>query len=363
MRAMADPLRTPLCDLLGIRVPILLAGMAGGPTTPELVAAVSRAGGLGTFGASGMTVERLRAAVATARGLTDAPISVNVLLAPPRPPAAPDEALQEALAPVRAELGLPEHPAPREPPGSPLELMEAGLEAGASVASVGLGDPAPVVQLARSAGAPVIAMCATVEDARIAEASGADAIVAQGSEAGGHRSNFTIPEAGPLPLVGTMALVPQMVDAVGVPVIAAGGIADGRGIAAALALGAMGVQIGTRFLVAAESGANPGYRTRVRSARDADTEIITAFSGRPARGLRNRVLDTLEQAGAPSIGWPRQAAAWADIRAEADRRGDGERIALWAGQAAGLAADELRAEEIVRALVDETRAVLARLAP
>jgi nitronate monooxygenase len=362
MAFVADPLRTPLCDLLGISVPIVLAGMAGGPTTPELVAAVSRAGGLGTFGANGMTLDRLRAAVAAARELTDRPLAVNVLLAPPRPPSAPDEALQTALAPVRAELGLPQTPAPREPPPSPLELIEAGLEAGAKVVSVGLGDPAPVVPLARAAGAPVLAMCATVDDARRAEASGADAIVAQGAEAGGHRSNFTIPETGPLPLVGTLALVPQIVDAVDVPVIATGGIADGRGIAAALALGASGVQIGTRFLVAAESGANPGYRARLRSAGDADTEIITAFSGRPARGLRNRMLETLEAAGAPSVGWPRQAGAWADIRAEADRRGDGERVMLWAGQAAGLATEELPAEEIVGALVDETRAVLARLA-
>src|SRR5262245_35230386 len=206
MRAMADPLRTPLCDLLGIRVPILLAGMAGGPTTPELVAAVSRAGGLGTLGATGMTVDRFRTAMAAARRLTDRPIGVNVILTPPPPPSAPDEALQAALAPVRAELGLPEHPAPRDPPGAPLELIEAGLEAGATVVSIGMGDPAPAVPLARAAGAPVIAMCATVEDARTAVASGADAIVAQGSEAGGHRANFTIPEAGPLPMVGTLAL-------------------------------------------------------------------------------------------------------------------------------------------------------------
>jgi nitronate monooxygenase len=239
--------------------------------------------------------------------------------------------------------------------------VEAALEEGATVVGSGLGDPAPLVPIARAAGAPLLAMVATVADARQATASGADVIVAQGAEAGGHRSNFEVPPSGLPALVGTMALVPQVVAAVDVPVVAAGGIMNGAGLVAALALGAQGAQLGTRFLRTTESGANPGYRERVGAAADTDTEIITAFSGRPARGLRNRMLDTLEAAGSPSIGWPRQAAAWADIRAESDRRGSGDFVSLWAGQAAGLAGAEIDARAVVEEIVAEANATLADL--
>ena len=353
--------RTPLCDLLGIHHPIILAGMAGGPTTPELVAAVSEAGGLGTFGAAGMRIDALQAAIARARSLTSAPIAVNVLLAPPQPARDTPEKLQAALAPIRAELGLDTPAAPAAPAPTGVELIAAALEAGASVVSTGLGDPVPVVALARQAGAPVLAMVATVEDARRAVESGADIIVAQGAEAGGHRSNFTLPHDGPPPMVGTLALVPQVVAAVDVPVVATGGIMDGRGVAAALALGAQAAQLGTRFLQAAESGISAGYRERLVRAADVDTQIITAFSGRPARGLRNRVLEALEAAGSPTVGWPRQAAGWADVRAEAHRRGSGDHTTLWAGQAAGLARTTKPAGDIVAEVVTETIATITAL--
>jgi nitronate monooxygenase len=353
--------RTPLCALLGIRAPIILAGMAGGPTTPELVAAVTEAGGLGTFGAAGMRRETLIAAVRQARELTQGPLAVNVLLAPARPGTATQDELTAALAALRTEFGT-HPPAPAsEPPPTPLELIEAALEAGATVLSTGLGDPAPVVAIARSAKVPVIAMVATVADAVQAAESGADAIVAQGSEAGGHRSNFTLPDGGPPPMVGTVALVPQIVNAVDVPVIAAGGLMNGAGLVAALALGAQGIQLGTRFLRTRESGANAGYRARVGTAADTDTEIITAFSGRPARGLRNRALDLLEAAGSPTIGYPRQGPAWADLKAASDRMGSADATTLWAGQAAGLASDEIGAAEVVAQIMAEADAVLARL--
>jgi nitronate monooxygenase len=347
--------------MLGIRHPVLLAGMAGGPTTPELVAAVSAAGGLGTFGATGMRVDALRASIRRARELTNRPIAVNVLLAPPRPGRDEPGAVHAALAPVRAELGLVA-PEPGDRPSTATELVEAALDEGVNVVTTGLGDPAPVVPLARSAGAPVIAMVATVADARWAATSGADAIVAQGGEAGGHRSNFDVPEAGPPPMVGTFALVPQVVAAVDVPVIATGGIMDGRGLVAALALGAQAAQFGSRFLLSRESGANAGYRARIAAASDVDTEIITAFSGRPARGLRNRILDVFESAGSPSAGWPRHSGLWADIRAESDGRGSGDYTTLWAGQAAGLAGDtDVAAGEIVAQIVAEAEATLRAL--
>ena len=358
---MGASLTTPLCALLGIRYPILLAGMAGGPTTPELVAAVTRAGGLGTFGASGMRLEALADAIRRARALTEGPIAVNVLLAPPRPGTAEPDAVHTALAPIRHAYGLAPPSAPAAPAPTGLELIEIALEAGATIVSTGLGDPAPVVPLARAAGAPVLAMVATVADAVQAVESGADVIVAQGAEAGGHRSNFHLPERGPPPMVGTVALVPQIVAAVDVPVVATGGIMNGSGLIAALALGAQGIQLGTRFLRTTESGANTGYRNRLATAADTDTEIITAFSGRPARGLRNRVLEALEAAGSPTIGYPRQGAAWADIKAASDRAGSADGTTLWAGQAAALARDEIGAGEVVAQVMAEAEATLYRL--
>ncbi len=358
---MAASLTTPLCALLGIRYPILLAGMAGGPTTPELVAAVTEAGGLGTFGAAGMSREALTDAIRGARALTDGPIAVNVLLAPSRPGTARPEAFHAALAPLRDELGLTPPSLPSPPAPTALELIELALEAGATIVSTGLGDPAPVVALAHARGVPVLAMVATVADAVQAVESGADVIVAQGSEAGGHRSNFHLPESGPPPMVGTVALVPQIVAVVDVPVVATGGIMNGSGLIAALALGAQGIQLGTRFLRTTESGANAGYRNRLATAADTDTEIITAFSGRPARGLRNRALDALEAAGSPTIGYPRQGAAWADIKAASDRAGSADATTLWAGQAAALAQDEISAGEVVARIMAEADATLRRL--
>ncbi len=355
-------LSTPLCELLGITHPVLLAGMAGGPTTPELVAATSDAGGLGVFGVTGMSVDAVTAAVRRARELTAAPVGINVLVAPPTEPDPEGGDPRPVVARLGAELGLPRDAPPSPAPAGARDLVAAGLAAGATVVSVGLGDPAEVADLAAAAGAPLVAMASTVADAVRSVASGAHVIVAQGSEAGGHRSSFSVPRDGVVPLIGTMALVPQVVAAVDVPVVAAGGIMDGRGLAAALALGAQGVQLGTLFLVAAESGAPEGYRRRVAAARDTDTVITRALSGRPARGLRNRLLDEMEAQGPPALGYPRQAGASAALRAAAARADEPELLALWAGQAAGLAGSPRPAAEILRETIDEAVAVIRALA-
>ena len=335
--------------------------MAGGPTTPELVAAVSRGGGLGTFGLTGMSVERAGAAVARARELTDAPIAVNVLVAPPQAPQAGAADPGPVFAAMRRALGLPADPPPAPPPPTARDLVAVALDAGASVVSVGLGDPAGVRDLADAAGVPVIAMAANVADAVRAVGSGADVIVAQGGEAGGHRSDFTVPEDGPPPLVGTLALVPQVVDAVDVPVIAAGGIMDGRGLAAALALGAQAVQMGTRFLVALEAGVPAAYQERIARSRDTDTVITRAVSGRPARGLVNRLVTELEALGPPGLGYPRQSSASADLRGAPPAGGGAEHIPLWARPAGGPAGEARPAEQIVDDVVREARDVLAGL--
>jgi nitronate monooxygenase len=356
------PFQNRLCELLRIRHPVLLAGMAGGPTTPELVAAVSSAGGLGTFGLGGMTVDAARAAVSRARELTGAPLGVNVLTAPPTPPDPRGYDPRAALGSLRRELGVPDDAPPAQEPGTPRDLVRAGLEAGASVVCVGLGDPGPVHDLARGAGAPVVAIVASVEDAVRAVEAGADAVVAQGAEAGGHRSNFDLPEDGEVPLVGTFALVPQIVRAVDVPVVAAGGVMDGRGMAAALALGALGVMMGTRFLAASESGVPNGYRRRLLQARDTDTVVTRALSGRPARAIPNRLLAALEGAAPPALGYPRQAAASADLRAAAAAADHPEMLALFAGQAAALAGEPRPAGRILEEVVAEAEAVLRDLA-
>jgi nitronate monooxygenase len=354
-----SPLRTPLCDLLGIDYAIVLAPMTNGPSTPELVAAVSGAGGLGMYGVQGLSVDAVSEAVDATLALTSAPFGVNVQLAEPfeRGDAA---AMRAVLAPLRQALGLPVDPPARPLPDSALALLEAAAEAGAPILSVALGDPEPAVPIARAAGVPLVAMVSTVAEARRCAELGVDVVIAQGSEAGGHRTTFEVRHGEPPPLIGTMALVPQVVDAVDMPVVAAGGIADGRGVAAALALGAAGACLGTRFMTATESGIAPVYRERLRAARDEDTLVTDAVTGRPARWVRNRTVDALRDVSVP-LGWGAQAAAIADVRAAAAAAGDADLLPMLAGQAAGLESEELPAAEIVGRLVAEASAVLRRL--
>jgi nitronate monooxygenase len=340
-------LRTPLCDQLDIEVPILLAPMAAGPSTPELAAAVTRAGGLGILGVTGLTAEVVTEQVRRARELCDdGPIGVNVQLAQRTEGAGTAEDMAAALAPFAEELGAETVEPPQADP--PLALIEAALAAGATVASAALGDPAPVAPLARGAGVPLLAMVSSVAEAVQAVASGADVIVAQGMEAGGHRTTFE-PEAG-VPLVGTIALVPRVVDAVDVPVVAAGGIMDGRGIAAALALGAHGAMLGTRFLLAEEAGTPATTRRALAGLADTDTFVTDAVTGRPARWVRNRIATALHE-GPPHLGWGEQRKATDPIRraaAQADRE---DLLPMLAGQGAGMAKAVQPAEEIVRELV------------
>jgi nitronate monooxygenase len=356
-----DPFDTPLCELLGVRLPIVLAPMAAGPGGPELVGAVSRAGGLGMFGVMGMSSDAVRADVRRALELSGgAPVGVNVQIAPPVAGRGTPEDMAAVLAPFRAELGVE----PGGPPAGtpvPIEaLVAAGLEAGAAVVGAALGDPAVLAPLARGAGAPLVAMVSTAEEARRSVAAGADAVIAQGAEAGGHRTTFDV-DAG-LPLVGTLALVPRVVDAVDVPVIAAGGIMDGRGVAAALALGAQGVALGTRFLLATEARVPDAYRRAVAEASDTGTVVTDAVTGRAARWIDNRLTRALAE-GPPHLGWGRQRGAVEDVRRAAGLAGRADLLPMLAGQGAGLVGEVMGAPDIVAELVRDARAVLARLAP
>jgi len=363
---MSTRLHTPLCDLLGIRLPILLAGMAQGPGTPELVAAVTRAGGLGVFGASGLTVERLERDIARARELApDGPLGVNVQLAPPTPPTGERERILEVLKPFRRELGLPDEPPEPPPAASPVALAEVALAAGVSVIAT-FDDPAPVAEATLAAGAHLLPLVTTVDEAVRAVACGADAVITQGGEAGGHRGTFGVGGAdGPATpaTVGTLALVPQVVDAVGpdLPVVAGGGIMDGRGIVAVLALGAQGVSLGTRFLPALESGAVDAYSGALPGTPAEDTVVSDAITGRPARWVRNRLVDALVEARAGTLGWGQQARLVADLRRAAAEQGRADLMPMLAGQGAALSGPREPAADIVARLVREAEAALADL--
>jgi nitronate monooxygenase len=361
-RPQQGSLRTSLCDRLGIRYPIIQAPMAGGWTTPELVAAVSNAGGLGMYPASRLTDEQLCDAIHRIKTLTDKPFGVNFQTAGTEPGNTDVSATQHLLDSIRAELSLPPGPTELyvEPPQWD-EQIRLVLDEGVSVLGLALGDPAPFAAAAHARNTLVIAMITTVAEAQRAASGGVDILVAQGAEAGGHRSILDSASEGDVPLVGTLALVPQVVDAVNLPVVAAGGIADARGLVAALALGAEGVQIGTRFLLAAESGTPPSYRARLLAATETDTVLTRAFTGRPARSLRNRFIERYEQAGSHPLAWPLQRAAAADIYATAQARDDADYYPLLAGQALRLLNHEPPAAEIVEELVREAAEVLERL--
>ena len=353
-------MRTALADRLGIEHAIVQAPMAGGWTTPALVAAVSEAGGLGTLAASRVTADQLRRQIAETRVRTRRPFGVNFQLAAAMPEADDDPRARELLAEIRARLGLPASAPAAGTFVSVEEGIEIALEARVPVISVAMGSPSGWRTRIHAAGALLVAAATTVADAREVEHAGADVIVAQGAEAGGHRSLLTAGVPRPVPLVGTLALVPAMVDAVRVPVLAAGGIMDGRGIVAALALGAGGVQLGTRFLLATESGARPSYRRRLLAAIDTETTVTAAYTGRPARGLRNAFIDAFERLGVGPLGWPRMGAEALDIF-RASQAADGEWTPLLAGQGAGLVRREQPAAEIVLELVTHADAVRAGL--
>jgi nitronate monooxygenase len=346
---------------LGVAHPIVQAPMAGGPTTPELVAAVSNAGALGSLGAAYLSGAAIRAAVAAVRERTARPFSINLFI-PER--AAPDlgrvEAAQAILAPYRAELGIPTPPLP-----SPLivpfeEQIEATLDARPALLSFAMGTLDPKwVRAFHERGTLIAGTATTVAEARILEGAGVDAIVAQGSEAGGHRGTFAAP--WDRSLVGTMALVPQIVDAVRIPVIAAGGIMDGRGIAAALALGAAAAQLGTAFLTCAEAGTDAVFRRALAESTDESTTVTTVFSGKAARGLRNRFSEELAPRAAEIPPFPLQNVLTRDIRNAAAKRGEGGLTSQWAGQASAMVRS-MTAGELVAALVGELAETKARLA-
>jgi nitronate monooxygenase len=352
-----------LMERLRLSHPIIQAPMAGGGDTPALVSAVSGCGALGCIGATYLSPAQIAKTAHAVRTRTSRPFGINLFAPLPPPTMVPDEALAvERVTPYYAELGLP----PPEPPTVQRlpfdEQIAVALESGASVFSFTFALlPPEAITAVKTRGMFVMGTATTVEEALALKAAGVDAIVAQGSEAGGHRGTF-IGEFERA-MVGTMALVPQIADATGIPVVASGGIMDGRGIAAALALGASAVQMGTAFLTCDEAGIPEAYKERILQAGEHETRLTKAFSGRPARGIVNRFMVEVERqdAGEAILPFPLQNALTRPLRNAAAKDGRAEFLSLWAGQGTRLARRGSAAELIER-LAKETEGTLRRVA-
>lgn len=328
--------------------PVWMAPMAGEAASAALVAAVSAGGGFGQLGAAYLAPARITEVAAEIRARTDRPFGINLFC--PQPWARDDAALDaylERLAPWHAELGLP---APTRPTHWEEDFdaqLAATVAARPAVISFVMGDPgAARVAALKAQGFIVLGTATQVSEGLALQASGVDGVIAQGYEAGGHRGGFLGSREGAL--IGTMALVPQLVDALRVPVIAAGGIADARGVAAAQALGARAVTVGTAFLLVDECPLSPAYRAALQAAQDGDSTLTRAFSGRLARGLANRVTRALDGAALPDF--PQPNAASRPMRQAAARAGRAEFISLWAGQALPLQRTPGTAAALVAAL-------------
>lgn len=305
-------MKTRITELLGIQYPIIQGGMAW-VAEHQLAAAVSEAGGLGLIGAASAPPEVVREEIRKAKELTDKPFGVNVMLMNP----------------------------------NAAEVAQVVIEEGIQVVTTGAGNPAKLIPMWKKAGVRVIPVVASVAMARMMEKAGADAVVAEGTESGGHIGSAT-----------TMTLVPQVVDAVQIPVIAAGGIADGRGMAAAFMLGAEAVQMGTRFVVARESIVHPNYKERVLKAKDIDSEVTGRSTGHPIRVLRNQMTKEylrMEEEGVPfeeleqlTLGSLRKAVMDGDVR----------NGSLMAGQIAGLVKEEGSCQEIIQEIMQQAEKLL-----
>lgn len=333
-----------------LELPVVQAPMAGsGITTPELVAAACEAGVLGSVAAAYCPSQQIESDVNKVRTLTSRPFAINLFAPTADPPRPSDYAAEaERLSAWHHRLGLPAPLLP-EAVSEPLEAkMELILELRPDVVSCTFGIlPESVVARLKQLNVFVMGTATTVEEGRRLEACGFDAVVAQGAEAGGHRGGFNARGGG---LVGTIALVPQMVDALTIPVVASGGIMEGRGIAAALALGATAVQMGTAFLMTEESGAPRCYKDAVLAATDESLILTAAFSGRPARGIANQFTEEAERMHAQPLPYPWQNALTRPMRKAGIDAGDPEVLSLWAGQGAPMAR-----ERTVRMLIADVR--------
>jgi nitronate monooxygenase len=322
-----------LREILGTALPIVQAPMAGAQAS-ALAIAVSNAGALGSLPCALLGVDTIRDELSAIRAQTTQSYNVNFFChTPPTPDPAREAAWRSALSPYYAELGIDPGEIPAGPTRAPFsnEVADVVEPFKPPIVSFHFGLPsAALLARVRAWGSRILAAATTVDEARWLEARGVDAIIAQGLEAGGHRGNFLSDDL--TSQLGTFALVPQVVAAVRVPVIAAGGIADARGVDAAMRLGAAGVQIGTAYLLCPEATTSPVYRAALRSPEAGHTALTNLISGRPARGIMNRLMRDLGPMSDLPPEFPLATPAVAPLRAAAEARGMGDFSPLWAGQ-------------------------------
>jgi len=339
--------------LLGIELPIIQAPMAGAQGS-ALAVAVSNAGGLGSLPCAMLSLDALRNELAAIKAQTGKPFNVNFFChAPPAPSSEREAAWRATLSPYYKEYGIDADAIPVGPGRAPFSAAAADLldEFKPPVVSFHFGLPsAELLARARAWGAKILSSATTVEEARWLEARGVDAIIAQGLEAGGHRGIFLSEDLSTQ--VGTFALLPQMARAVKLPVIAAGGIADAQGVAAAMALGAAGVQIGTAYLLCPEATTSAVHRAALKSEAARHTAFTNLFTGRPARGIVNRIMRELGPISTAAPAFPLATAAIAPLRAKAESQGSGDFSPLWSGQNAS-GCREMPAGDLTRALASD----------
>ncbi len=341
---------TTFRQLLGIQLPIIQAPMAGVQGS-ALAIAVSNAGGLGSLPCAMLSPEQIRQELLTIRAKTNQPYNVNFFChTPPQPDAAREAAWRAALSRYYEEFGIDERTIPQGPGRAPFGPEASDLldEFKPPVVSFHFGLPsAGMMARLKASGSLILASANSVEEAQWLEAHGADAVIAQGFEAGGHRGMFLSENL--TTQAGTFALVPQIVKAVRVPVIATGGIADAQGVRAALSLGATAVQIGTSYLLCPETTTHAVHRAALKSEAARHTALTNLFSGRPARGIMNRLMRELGPMSDIAPAFPLAALAIAALRAKAESQGDGGFSPLWCGQNASGCA-EFPAAELTRML-------------
>jgi NAD(P)H-dependent flavin oxidoreductase YrpB (nitropropane dioxygenase family) len=371
-------LKTELCDILGIEYPVISAGM--GPTLlgektgapVELVAAVSNAGGCGVLGASAHSIPRLREDIRTIKSMTDKPFGVDILLPKNVAGEVFDEMPEEMslnsilttlpkphlewMEKIRSELGLPNTDvmiSTRTTTMLPKESIEVILEERVPLLAVGLGNPGPYVEQAHAVGTKVLAITGNVKNARRMAPTGIDLLVAQGHEGGGHTGR-----------IGTMALLPQAIDAAeGVPVLAAGGIGDGRGLAASLAMGCAGVWVGTRFLATEEGGALPVNKQRILDSEDEGTRVSTAYTGKTLRASYNGFHDLWDASGLDPLPFPTQGLLSSSLLAAIIEAGQNDYIGGLAGQVSGLIHEIKPAKQVLEEMVGEAAEIIGERLP
>ncbi|MFJ7726254.1 NAD(P)H-dependent flavin oxidoreductase [Neobacillus sp. NPDC097160] len=349
--------------LLNIKYAIIQAPMAGGPTTSELVAAVSNAGGLGMVGAGYMSPNQLRNQICEIRELTEKPFGINLFV--PSKYTADPEKLRTATAllqPIMDELHVEEGPVLPTFEQDLITFQEQVniiIEEKVPICSFTFGIPSPqVVTKLKEKSIVLIGTSTTVKEAVMIENAGLDAVVVQGSEAGGHRGTFHGQEDDSL--IGLMSLLPQTADAVTIPLIAAGGIMDGRGIMAAKCLGAIGVQMGTAFLVCEESGANSLHKNAIMEASEDNVVLTKAFSGKMARGLNNRFIEVIKKYEGALPDYPLQNELTKAIRKSSAAMGATAHMSLWSGQSPRLA-KKLTVSELMNKIINEAKSLNQKL--